>query len=226
MTNQIQTENISELAKALCIVQGILQGAVKDEDNPFFKSKYANLEAVWDACRKPLSNHGLSVIQTTVGDEQGNIQLITTLVHSSGQWIRGYLPLLLQKKDPQGVGSALTYARRYALAAIVGIVQVDDDAESAMYRNENHSVESNRKTQVPIPNLKAKTSTATTAGRNDLVCDTCNAVLLLSKAGTTYFCPNWKDNSRGVHKRVPVESKPPHNAEYLPPPFEEGDIPF
>lgn len=128
-----QSENINELAKALSQAQGQIKGAIKDSKNPFFKSNYADLSSVWDACREALTKNGLSVIQTTdYFKDVAELAVITTLAHSSGQWVKGILPIHAKTKDPQGTGSAITYARRYALAAIVGVVQVDDDAEAAM----------------------------------------------------------------------------------------------
>ena len=121
---------IGQLAEALSKAQAKITGALKDSANPFFKSKYADLASVWDACREQLSANGLAVIQTTDVDPEG-VLVITTLAHSSGEWIRGRLRMVPTKSDPQGVGSCLTYARRYALAAIVGVAQVDDDANAA-----------------------------------------------------------------------------------------------
>jgi len=116
---------------ALSKAQAEIAGAAKDSTNPFFNSNYADLQSVWDACRGPLVKNGLCVIQTTelVGDV---LFLKTTLAHSSGQYIFGMLPIKPVKQDPQALGSALTYGRRYALAAMVGVYQTDDDAESAM----------------------------------------------------------------------------------------------
>ncbi len=126
----MQSETIGELAKALAKAQGEIKGATKDAQNPHFRAKYADLASVWEACRGPLSANGLSVIQTTDGDGT-NVEVITTLAHSSGQWIRGKLVMRPVKADPQGIGSALTYARRYSLAAMVGVAPEDDDGEGA-----------------------------------------------------------------------------------------------
>lgn len=134
-----QSESINELAAALAIAQGQITGALKDSANPFYKSKYADLASVWDACREHLSKNGLCVIQTTstgrlapdgVGTMWGPF-LVTTLAHKSGQWMRGYLPIKAKDDGPQAQGSGITYARRYALAAIVGVAQVDDDGNEA-----------------------------------------------------------------------------------------------
>lgn len=125
---------INELATALAKAQGAMENALKDTSNPFFKSKYADLASVWGAARKPLSDNGLSVIQTTNGDTDV-VTVITTLFHSSGQWIRGTLRMRPVKNDPQGVGSCITYARRYALAAMVGVAPEEDDGEAATRRS-------------------------------------------------------------------------------------------
>lgn len=129
----MQSENIAELAKALCAAQAEMKGAAKDAENPFFKSKYADLESVWEACRGPLTKHGLSVSQTT-DFENGITYVQTNLLHISGQFIAGRLPLIAMKQDPQSIGAALTYYRRFCLSAIVGIIQVDDDGETASGR--------------------------------------------------------------------------------------------
>ena len=132
-----QTESIAKLTEALVKVQSSMETASKDANNPFFKSKYTTLAGCWDVARKPLSDNGLAVIQTTTfGEGEGNSVIIeTTLSHISGEWIRGSLKMPLTKLDPQAVGSAITYARRYALSAMIGIVsEEDDDGESAMGR--------------------------------------------------------------------------------------------
>lgn len=128
------SEQINELAKALAAAQGEMSGAIKDSKNPHFKSSYADLASCMDSVREQLSKHGLSYSQTPEPNEAGRVVLCTTLMHSSGQWIRGRVSIRPVKDDPQGYGSALTYARRYGLCAIVGIAQVDDDGEAAQGR--------------------------------------------------------------------------------------------
>jgi hypothetical protein len=146
MTDQPLTEqaemsaSIGALAGALAAAQGGITGALKDSSNPFFKSKYADLASCWDACRGPLSANGLAVIQTTECNPD-SVVVITTLAHSSGEWIRSRLPLKPKDMTPQGVGSAITYGRRYGLAAIVGLAQIDDDAEAAHGRHEAGKLE-------------------------------------------------------------------------------------
>ena len=129
----IQSESIANLAKALSIVQGKLTHAIKYSANTFFKSKYADLESVWDACRSLLSNNGLAVSQFpgTYSDLDKSMSLITILTHESGEYISQEMSVPVTKADAQGAGSAITYMRRYALAAVVGVVQADDDGNAA-----------------------------------------------------------------------------------------------
>lgn len=127
----MQSENIGELAAALAKAQAVMQGASKDQTNPHFKSKYADLASIWDACRKPLSDNGLAVVQSPVDAEGGSVGLTTTLLHSSGQWMSSTVSAPLQQNTAQAVGSAITYLRRYALAAMVGVAPDDDDGNAA-----------------------------------------------------------------------------------------------
>lgn len=126
-----QSANINELATALCKCQSEMEAAIKDSLNPHFKSKYADLASVWDAIRVPLTKNGLCVVQSLdmVGE---NSILISTLMHTSGQWIKSTIPVINAPKTSQGLGSGLSYARRYSLAALVGCVQDDDDGNASM----------------------------------------------------------------------------------------------
>jgi len=131
----MQSDSIGALAAALSKAQADITGALKDSSNPFFKSKYADLASCWDACRKQLAANNLCVIQTTDLDDLTNQTVLKTiLAHSSGEWVKSITPILTKDNSPQAQGSGITYARRYALAAIVGLAQVDDDAEAAQGR--------------------------------------------------------------------------------------------
>lgn len=125
---------IGKLAEALAKAQSQMEHAKKDANNPFFKSKYADLTSVSEACRTQLAANGIAVTQTTALNETGGAVLITTLMHSSGEWIRGFMPIMVSKADAQGFGSALSYARRYALAGIASVCTSDDDGEAAVGR--------------------------------------------------------------------------------------------
>lgn len=126
-----QSQDIGELAKALSLAQSEIRDAEKDRTNPHFKSKYATLSSIWDACREPLTKNGLAVVQSPCSSSaEGYIGLATTLLHSSGQWMRDAVFVRLAKDDPQGAGSGLTYLRRYSLAAFVGVCPDDDDGNA------------------------------------------------------------------------------------------------
>ena len=133
------SESIKELATALSKLQGQLTFAKKDSANPFFKSKYADLESVWESCRDGLAKNGLSVLQMPGNYFEGRMWLLTRLMHSSGEWIEQEMSFPVGKPDNQGVVkvdahaclAAVTYMRRGALAAFLGIVQADDDGNTA-----------------------------------------------------------------------------------------------
>jgi hypothetical protein len=128
-----QSESIANLVAALSVVQGKMSHAVKDSANPFFKSKYADLESVWDACRSLLAENGLAIMQFPglYTDHDKSMSLTTIISHKSGEYISQEMSVPVTKADAQGAGSAITYMRRYALAAVVGVVQADDDGNAA-----------------------------------------------------------------------------------------------
>ena len=127
----IKSESIKELATALCKFQAEIANVKKTSDNPFFKSKYAKLEDVLNEYRPIWTKHGLAITQSPCSDENGRVGVITSIFHISGEYkISDPFYLQLTKLDPQGAGSAITYARRYSAAAELGIQQEDDDAET------------------------------------------------------------------------------------------------
>jgi hypothetical protein len=134
-----KSNSIKELATALAMAQSQVGVAIKDKKNPFFKSNYADLGSVWDACKDALQTHGLSVVQMPVDSDVGRVALATWLLHESGEYMMSVVsaPTVLTAKDgtqtdnAQTLGSALTYLRRYALASFVGIVADDDDDGNA-----------------------------------------------------------------------------------------------
>ncbi len=140
----MKSEQINELAAALAKAQAEIKAVVKDAKNPFFKSSYATLNSVWDAIRQPLAKNGLSVTQLTSETDTGTL-LETYLMHSSGQWLQSEMLLRPNKNDVQGFGSALTYTRRYCLAAIVGAAPDDDDDGNAATEGESKPTSSAKK---------------------------------------------------------------------------------
>lgn len=127
-----KSESINELAISLAKAQGQMRGAVKDSANPFFKSKYADLQSVTEAIREAFSYNGLSYIQMLDSSKPNEIAVETIIMHSSGQWIsNGVLSVPVSKHDAQGYGSAITYARRYSLSAATGVAPEEDDGNGA-----------------------------------------------------------------------------------------------
>jgi hypothetical protein len=129
-----QSENIAELAIALAKAQSQNGTVHKDAKNPFFKSNYATLAQVWETVRPALTANGLSVVQLPSHDESG-YYVESMLIHSSGQWIKCRTYMKPVKEDPQGIGSLISYARRYALQSLVMVCPDDDDGELAMGRS-------------------------------------------------------------------------------------------
>lgn len=133
------SKDLNELATALAKAQSEMENASLNKVNPHFKSKYADLAEIIDTTRGVLAKHGLSVTQTTEIRE-ASLVLVTTLLHTSGQSLRGEYPLPMVIDKPQAMGSALTYARRYSLAAICNIsAEEDDDANAAQAEGKNVS---------------------------------------------------------------------------------------
>jgi hypothetical protein len=136
-----KSDSIAKLAQALCEVQKTELFALTDKKNPFFKSKYADLSSAWDAIRVPLTSNGLAITQTTDRGNIDGVTIETTLMHISGEYISGSLDIKPEKNTPQGMGSAITYGRRYALMGIIGLAPEDDDGERAMARKQRNKEE-------------------------------------------------------------------------------------
>jgi len=126
----MRSSSIAALAAALAKAQGEMEAAAKANVNPHFKSKYADLASVWEACRGPLSKNGLAILQPVSADGP-KVTVTTILAHASGEWISEALTMTAQQNTPQGVGSAITYGRRYGLSSMVGIAPDDDDGNAA-----------------------------------------------------------------------------------------------
>src|SRR5262245_58970417 len=140
-----KSESIAKLADALAKAQGQVKVAVKNKSNPAFKgSHYADLGSIYDACKEALSKNGIAVVQCPYFREAGPVTLVTMFLHASGEWLSGEYPIIPVKTDPQGIGSAWTYARRYSLASMVGIAaDEDDDGNAASAGNGNGKAHAN-----------------------------------------------------------------------------------
>lgn len=148
------SDKITDLAKTMIQVQQSLTPALKDSINDSTNSSYASLKSVMEVCRAALLNHGIWMTQYPVSVEKGLLGLVTKIIHAAtGQWQCSLIEMPLLENDPQGYGSAMTYARRYGLSALLGIITEDDDAESAMQRQEteNHQINPLNQKAAPSP---------------------------------------------------------------------------
>ncbi len=127
------SDTIDQMGAALAAAQGEIENASKNSQNPHFRSKYADLAEILNTVRPVFAKNGLSVVQSP-SYADGLVSVTTTMLHASGQWMQDTASAPASKLDPQGVGSAITYLRRYSLAAFAGIAQEDDDANSASQR--------------------------------------------------------------------------------------------
>lgn len=148
----IMSPEIKDLFSALCKAQGAMKPVVFNKVNPYFKNKYADFTSCMESCREPLTSNGLAIMQycETVGTQ---LMLVTMLVHVSGQWLKGFFPLIPVKMDSQSIGSAMTYAKRYSLSAMLGLVSEDDDddAEAAQGRAQSAAKNQQMKPSVVAP---------------------------------------------------------------------------
>lgn len=170
-----KSESIKELAAALAKCQGEMKNPPKSASNPFFKSKYATLDTIVDTIRPALAKYELSYIQSCSSDEQ-NISVTTLLMHSSGEWIESDpMTVKATKLDPQGAGSAITYARRYTLSAMLGVAsEEDDDGNGASNKDKPKQkvTEPEQKQNKPtavISEAQAKRIFALAKGNTDIV---------------------------------------------------------
>jgi len=190
-----QSPELDQLATALATAQGSIQGAVKDRTNPAFKSSYADLASVWDACRAALSANGLSVSQHPGRLEDGSATVTTILLHKSGQHIASVCAALPRDQSPAAVGSVVTYLRRYALAAAVGVAPEDDDGQAA-----HHAAPLAQSQRAPAPaqrvaeafggRIESVERIAPTSSGIDPSCPTCNG-------------PMWDNREKKTNPKAP-----------------------
>ena len=145
------SESIGKIATAMLEAQKAITFAAKDATNPHFKNKYADLPAVVDAVKPALNDAGIAFLQSAGPSDDSKLHLTTRLVHTSGEWIEDTLVMPLPKQDPQGYGSAMTYARRYAPAAITGLYQDDDDGNAGSGYSQSTAAPKPKATPAALP---------------------------------------------------------------------------
>lgn len=195
-----QSEQIGQLALALSKAQSQFNGAAKTSDNPFFKSKYADLFECIEAAKPALAANELAVVQTTDTDDKG-IWVYTTLIHSSGEWAQGRILMKPKKDDDQATGSSITYGRRYGFAAIVGLAQKDDDG------NESAGVVEEKKTgstKIDKPKPTKKEESPPPAGR-EVIQQWLDWVDRFASANIDVFLSEWEQHGTKALKVLPPE---------------------
>lgn len=221
-----QNPALDQLAAALAKAQGAMKGALKDSENPHFRSRYADLAAVWDACREPLTANGLSVVQCP-GRDGEEVTVTTMLLHASGQVLSSTLGVRPFKPDAQGIGSAITYLRRYALAAMVGIAPEDDDGEAAVGRGKGPAAQAPPPPPKPVKIVEVSQQEAAREVFPDAaVVPTITAAQHKAlEAAIRTFATAWGDDPVAVRSRLKEKLARDHGIEHLtempPPVFDE-----
>lgn len=218
-----QSPSIIEVSAALVGAQSELKEAICDSRNPHFKNDYASLKAFIAIVRPVLAKYGLCLVSGVVPGELFE----TTILHKSGEWISYQLPLILAKNDMQGLGSAITYARRYGLAAILNMDDTDDDGNLASKQDAPKTF-AEQKPKIDkglVQELKKEIDDAIPAWVTEDVpidrtipkqtkfirpvekevapkCSLCGAEMAVSKNGATWYCPKWKEKEKGEHHPI------------------------
>lgn len=190
------SEKINLLAEALVQAQSEFKPVLKTSENPFYKSKYADIAALKEDTQDALTKHGLAVVQGGGLSSTGQQTLVTLVLHVSGQYLSDeYLLLNAKPNDPQSQGSATSYARRYMYASMLGIVTEDDDGQGATDRAHTSEPAKTISTHSvpfePKPNQNTKPD-------DGYPCDVCGTLLTQNKKGD-FSCKNWADKSKGQH---------------------------
>ena len=201
----MQSETIGALAAALAKAQGEIHPAPMDRDNPFFKSKYATLTSLWESARAALAKNGLAVTQVTDLDANGDIVLLTTLLHSSGEWLGGVYPVRAKDNTPQALGSALTYARRYAFGALVGLTSDDDDDGNTAQNGGNGGAQQQTR---PAAAPSTATGNANGAAKGAKIPDQSNAKRAFMARGVELFGNDWEQARHWLIERWTTKETP------------------
>lgn len=210
---------VAQLFAALAKAQGAMATAAKDRANPHFGSKYADLASVWEACREALAAYGLAVVQQA-RSKGPHVAVRTVLGHASGQWITCELIMSAQVSTPQAIGSAITYARRYGLASMVGVAAAeDDDGEAAHGRGdfntrapeqqprqqqqrrppaEKKQAPAEKKPEAPVE--KAPAEPHTVAVQEGAPSAFEQLQIVLEECSTTEDCSGWLDQKNAAEK--------------------------
>jgi hypothetical protein len=234
----VMSATIGKLAEALASAQAEMNPAKKNATNPHFRSTYADLASLHDASRAALGKHGLAVVQLPGRRDDGTTTVTTMLMHASGEFIGDESGVRLSAETAQAAGSVISYLRRYAYAAVLGLSAEDDDgaAASQPVRREERPTERPAELRVVAPVEASPTS----SDRNDPPCPICGGAMwdnrpkkasgVMNAKAPDFKCKDkgscegviWPPRSGGAKPRVQAASPPP------PPPGDDdnGEIPF
>lgn len=180
-----KSESIAALSAALAKAQAEMSNASKSSENPHFKSRYADLAEVLNTVRPVMAKHGIAVIQMP-SFAAGVASVETLMTHSSGEWISNICSAPVSKQDAQGVGSAITYLRRYSLAAFAGVAQEDDDGNLAVSKPEPTLAAAARMGKAAIDPILHDIATAPDSAALKQIADDAKAVCITSSDPKTW----------------------------------------
>ncbi|HXG71306.1 MAG TPA: ERF family protein [Gemmatimonadaceae bacterium] len=199
------SEQINDIATALAGAQSEIQNVTKDAKNPHFKSDYATLDAITDMVRPAFAKHGLAVVQIPTYAE-GVVTVQTLVTHSSGQWIKGETSSPISKADPQGIGSACTYLRRYSLAAIAALAQTDDDGNASSNKGNGAVAEQAPKAPAGYDDWLNTLASVADNGAEELKAMWFGSSLDYRRHLTETSPKTWDDLKAKAAKKVPVSA--------------------
>lgn len=203
-----RSENITKIAPALLAAQKLMGAAIKGSKNQYFKSSYADLGAVLEACKELLNQHGVVILQPHGRDDLGTY-VETLLLHESGEFVASLTPVIFSKEgDPQAQGSAITYARRYGLQSLLSMPAEDDDGEKAMTRNKkNTPFQEKLESSVPkavtetkvVPEISKVSQTGNPSDKTEVVSEKPRTTFRKPKNEETKEVQNGKTDDLGLN---------------------------
>ncbi len=197
-------------AEAFCKLQSAIKPAIKDATNPAFRSKYADLGAVWEAVRGPLGDNGFGIIQAPQFEGE-TMFLETILLHQSGERMTSRYPLRPAKQDPQGFGSAITYAKRYAISAMLGVIADEDDDGNAASNGNHKPAQQTQRDAIQTPMQPTQDDPDVTEGVKNWVLKEKGKLAMLTRLPDLLM---WQDEREAELHRL-LKKAPEHHKDLM-----------
>jgi hypothetical protein len=194
------SETTATLCAALVAAQGALKPIAKDGKNPAFRARYATLDGIMETVRPALAAHGLAVVQGVVYPETGEggrlvgITVETRLVHTSGEWLASMVPVPVAKGDAHGLGSALSYGRRYGLSALLALSTDEDDDGNAAAKAPPAKPQTKPAPAAPAPGQRLHDRVPTTPPPEAMTLSKAETVSVKAKDGSSRFLVSMNDD--------------------------------